>query len=174
MNIEELANTPDNNNHEKENAKKSKITEKDSVISSIENDEHDDEDDGRLKILAVDDTAFFLRQLQSYFNDTPYALVCVNSGKQALRYLNENRMPDLFLLDIDMPEMNGYELAKHIQDRGLDKPIIFLTSHKNRAAVMKAIEAGGVDFIVKPCRKEDVVARVNKHLFPDAEQGGEA
>ena len=129
-----------------------------------------DADDGSTRILAVDDTAFFLRQLQSYFSDTPYKVICVNSGKQALLFLNQNRAPDLFLLDIDMPQMDGYTLAKAIRDRGFKQPIIFLTSHKNRAAVMKAIDAGGVDFIVKPCRKEDVVARVTKHLSGESSE----
>ena len=133
------------------------------------NTEPPEDSDGSLKLLAVDDTAFFLRQLQSYFSDTPYKIICVNSGVNALKYLNEYGAPDLFLLDIDMPKMNGYTLAKNIRERGFKQPIIFLTSHKNRAAVLKAIEAGGVDFIIKPCKKEDVVARVTKHIEPGAE-----
>ena len=158
MNIDDLVGTEEENFVENE-------TQNTQGAESAKNTESTDVDNS-LKVLAVDDTAFFLRQLQSYFNDTPYKVICVNSGKSALQYLSANSVPDLFILDIDMPTMDGYTLAKNIRGKGIEKPIIFLTSHKDKASVIKAIEAGGVDFIIKPCRKEDVISRVSKHLSP--------
>ena len=115
------------------------------------------------KILAVDDSSFFLNLLKMHLTNTQYHITCVNSGALALRYLQTNQ-PDLLLLDIDMPEMDGFELAKTIRDRGVKEPILFLTSYANKSAVMKAIRSGGTDFIVKPCSKEQLTDYLLKHL----------
>ena len=114
-------------------------------------------------ILAVDDTALFLRLVKQFLDKTEYKVVCVNTGTAAMRYLSHNK-PDLFLLDINMPGMNGYELAKKIREQGFNEPIIFLTAHSNRAAVIKAIQAGGTDFIIKPCTKEQLLERIKKNI----------
>ena len=120
-------------------------------------------ENGAYIILAVDDTSFFLQQLKLHLKGTSYNITCVNSGDAALRFLTNNR-PDLFLLDIDMPGMNGYELAKEIRARGITQPIIFLTSHARRTSVVSAVQAGGSDYIVKPCTKEQILKRIEKHL----------
>ena len=114
-------------------------------------------------ILAVDDSAFFLQQIKGYLMDTKYEVTCVNSGKSALKYLLTNQ-PDLFILDIHMPEMDGYDLARAIKAKGMEQPIIFLTSHASKVAVVNTMEAGGSDFIVKPCTKELLIERIAKHL----------
>ena len=114
-------------------------------------------------ILAVDDTSVFLRLIKQYLDKTEYKVVCVNTGTAAMRYLI-NGKPDLFLLDIDMPGMNGYELAQRIREQDFKQPIIFLTAHSNRAAVIKAIQAGGTDFIIKPCTREQLLERIKKNL----------
>ena len=114
-------------------------------------------------ILAVDDVTFFLGTLQTLLKDTGYKLTCVSTGAAALRFLRENS-PDLFLLDIEMPEMNGYELAKKIRENGHKAPIIFLTANSSHKHVMKAIEAGAADFIVKPINKTQVTSKIEKVL----------
>ena len=121
------------------------------------------EPDRVFKILAVDDTSFFLERLKLYFADTQYKTTFVNSGHTALRFL-KNNVPDLFILDINMPGMDGYELAEKIREHGITKPILFLTSNANRNSVLKAISAGGTDFVVKPCTKEQIIERVEKNL----------
>ena len=114
-------------------------------------------------ILAVDDVTFFLSSLRALLKDSGYHLTCVNSGAAALNYLRENT-PDLFLLDIDMPLMNGYELARKIKEIGHTSPIIFLTANSSHHHVIKAIEAGAVDFIVKPISKAQVISKIDKVL----------
>jgi DNA-binding response OmpR family regulator len=80
-----------------------------------------------------------------------------------MKYLRDNT-PDLILMDIEMPGMKGYELAERIRDGGLDVPIIFLTGNTRKENVIKAIQAGAVDFIVKPMIFRNVLDRVDKHI----------
>jgi CheY-like chemotaxis protein len=114
-------------------------------------------------ILAVDDTPFFLTTLKNMLQDTEYKLICVTSGEAALKFL-EKRHPDLFLLDIEMPEMNGYELAEKIKKSGEKAPLVFLTCNAKKENVVKAVEAGAADFIVKPISKEGVLAKINRYI----------
>ena len=112
-------------------------------------------------ILAVDDKPFFLDMLKKCFQDTHYKLICVTSGKAALSFLRTHR-PDLFILDIEMPRMNGYELAKKIKHIGQKAPIIFLTANATKEYVLRAIEAGAADFIVKPINQKQAIERIGK------------
>jgi len=117
-------------------------------------------------ILAVDDAKFYLLMLKSYFKDTQYQLNCVDSSGIALRILGEagGFRPDLFILDIDMPGMNGYELAQAIRKTGLSAPIIFLTNTATKDTVLQALESGGSDLIIKSSSKEQILERVEKYL----------
>ena len=114
-------------------------------------------------ILAVDDTAFFLTVLKKALRDSNCVLNCETSGYNALRFLSRHN-PDLFLLDIDMPEMNGYELAAKIRESGQKAPIVFLTGNSRSEYVVKAIEAGAADFIVKPINKKDILSKISKYI----------
>jgi len=116
---------------------------------------------GGKSILAVDDTEFFLRTLKSLLQGTEYKLTCTTSGATALKFLQKNH-PDLFILDIDMPEMDGYELAQKIRASGQTAPIIFLTGNSTRESVEKALKAGAADFIVKPISRAQVLERITK------------
>jgi len=118
---------------------------------------------GKMNILAVDDDAFLLESLKKAFSDTGYKLTGVNSGMTALRFLQRHN-PDLFILDIDMPEMNGYELAHKIREHGCKSPIIFLTGNATRDYVLKAIRAGASDFVIKPVTRGQVIERVSKFI----------
>jgi CheY-like chemotaxis protein len=114
-------------------------------------------------ILAVDDASFILQTLKMHLSEQPYKLVCVTSGADALRFI-EKRTPDLYLLDVEMPEMNGYELALEIMTLGKKAPIIFLTGNSDKESVAKAMMVGAVDFIIKPINKEQVLSRIAKVL----------
>jgi len=116
------------------------------------------------KILAVDDTAFFLTMLKTALLETKYKLICVSSGRDALKYLEKNTA-NLFLLDIEMPGMDGYELAAKIRENGHKAPIIFLTGNSKRESVAKALKMGAADFIIKPINKELLIAKIAKYIM---------
>lgn len=122
-----------------------------------------EKDDGPKSVLAVDDVSLILNSLKLALKDTKYKLTCVRSGAEALRFIKNNK-PDLFVLDIEMPEMNGYELAEKIRANGQTAPIIFLTGNAKEEYVIKAIKAGAADFIVKPVDNEHVLEKIKKYI----------
>ena len=118
-----------------------------------------------INILAVDDTPIFLSLLKVALQGAGYKIACVNSGKAAMHFLQTQRIiPDLFILDIDMPEMDGYELAKKIRDYEYEAPIIFLTANATKDDVRKATEVGAADYIVKPIDHQQVLSKVKKFV----------
>lgn len=114
-------------------------------------------------ILAVDDVSFLLFGLKSILQNTDYKFTGVTSGEAALRYV-EKYTPDLFILDIEMPEMNGYELTKRLRRCGQTAPVIFLTGNASIEYVKKALEVGAADFIVKPVNEEQVLEKIRKQI----------
>ena len=114
-------------------------------------------------ILAVDDRPFFLTILKNALQDVDHKLVCVTSASNALTFIDKFR-PDLFLLDIEMPEMDGYTLAEKIKEKGQKGPIIFMTGNARRECVLRAAKIGAVDFVVKPINKEEIIVKINKHI----------
>jgi CheY-like chemotaxis protein len=116
-----------------------------------------------IRILAVDDTPFFLSILKKILSDSKYILTCVSSGEDALRYLEVYR-PDIFLLDIEMQGMDGYQLAEKIKEIGQDAPIIFLTGNAKKEYLAKAVRVGAADFIIKPINKDVLIRKIDKYL----------
>lgn len=116
-------------------------------------------------VLVVDDTTENLRLLVSILQPQGYEVRPVTSGMQALSAA-ERDPPDLVLLDVNMPEMSGYDLCLAFKARPelREIPIIFLTALGDIADKMKAFSVGGVDFISKPFHLEEVQARVKTHL----------
>ena len=115
------------------------------------------------KILAVDNAVMFLNTLKKLLKDAPYDLHCLTSGDEALEYLKRNR-PDLFLLDIEMPDMNGYMLARQIINSGQRAPIIFITANSAREYVNKAFEAGGAALLMKPLRINQLLEKIKEFI----------
>ncbi len=116
-------------------------------------------------ILIFDDTASNLGLLSSLLKDAGYTVrASINPviGLQAAY----NKPPDLILLDIRMPEMNGFEVCRRIKQREetKDVPIIFVSAQNEIEDRVKGFELGGVDFICKPFQREEVLARVRTHL----------
>ena len=114
-------------------------------------------------ILAVDDDTFFLDTFKSALKDVPCRIIGVTSGLAALGAL-KNLSPDLFALDIDMPGMDGIELAKEIRALGHDAPIVFITGNATREYVAKCMNAGASDFIIKPINPQNAAGRIVKLL----------
>jgi len=116
-------------------------------------------------ILVVDDTAENLRLLASILEPLGFEVRPATSGRQALAAA-EHAPPDLVLLDVNMPEMSGYEVCEAFKARPelRDIPIVFLTALSEISDKVKAFSVGGVDFITKPFHLEEVQARVKTHL----------
>ncbi len=114
----------------------------------------------RRKILAVDDTPENLRLLDALLTPQGYALVSVSSGREALTRLATER-PDLLLVDIVMPEMNGYEVTRAVRADPAFRhlPIIMITA-TGGADLVRSLEAGADDFVSKPFDPHELVARV--------------
>lgn len=122
---------------------------------------------GKKSILAVDDAAFILSRIADALGKH-YDMVTVNSGSRALRYL-ENNKPDLILLDIRMPVRDGFDILREIrsmEDRA-DIPIIMLTAVEDKQSVMKGIELGICDYVLKPFAPDDLLERVQRVLEPN-------
>jgi PAS domain S-box-containing protein len=119
----------------------------------------------KASILIVDDTPANLRLLIQMLKSQNYRARAVTSGPQALAAVQSNP-PDLILLDIMMPKMNGYEVAARLKkDPDLeDVPIIFISALNDTESKIKAFEAGGADYVTKPLQSEEVLARVQTHL----------
>ncbi|AIE74247.1 MULTISPECIES: high salinity-induced biofilm formation responseregulaton Rre2 [unclassified Synechocystis] len=116
-------------------------------------------------ILLVDDLPNNLQLLSDLLINLGYTVRSVTSGKMALKTLQAKR-PDLILLDIKMPEMDGYQVCEMIkQDEDLqDIPIIFISALDDTFDKVKAFECGGVDYITKPFQIEEVIARIEGQL----------
>lgn len=113
-------------------------------------------------ILLVDDSSTNLAMLEQALEEE-YKTVAVTSGLRALRYLDKNT-PNLILLDIEMPMMNGFQTLKKIREKPkLTKvPVIFLTARKDEKAVVEGFKLGISDYIVKPFDRDEVKKRIRK------------
>ncbi len=118
------------------------------------------------KILVVDDMAINLELINSVLNlEGNFSLVLVSDGKSAIRKAKTNYF-DLILLDIMMPEMDGFEVCKILKSYPTTKdiPIIFLTALNGPKDIQKAFQYGAVDYISKPFSREELTSRVNLHI----------
>lgn len=117
-------------------------------------------------ILIVDDVPANLKVLNNILQDNGYKVRPVLSGDTALQ-VAEKEKPDLVLLDIMMPDMNGYEVCRRFKENKIlgDIPIIFISALTDTDDIVKAFSSGGVDYITKPFRAEEVSARVATHLM---------
>ena len=119
----------------------------------------------RGNILVVDDTPANLRLLAGILNGKGYKVRPVPSGELALSAV-KGMPPDLILLDIMMPEMNGYEVCEKIKadEQTCNIPVIFISAINDVLDKVKAFAVGGVDYITKPFQMEEVLVRVETHL----------
>ncbi len=117
------------------------------------------------RILIVDDTPANLRLLMHMLSEHGYIVHPATDGETALRFV-QFTLPDLILLDIIMPGMNGYQVCKQLKadERTRDIPVIFLSSADQELDKMKAFSSGGVDYIVRPLQTEEVLARIKTHI----------
>jgi putative two-component system response regulator len=115
-------------------------------------------------VLVVDDNISSLKQINVQLDGT-YNVMLAKSGAQALSMCAQKR-PDLILLDIAMPEMDGFEFIRILKSYQsfMKIPVVFLTSSKDAATEVKALESGANDFITKPVEKSILLHRIDLHL----------
>lgn len=119
----------------------------------------------RAEVLVVDDTPENLRVLCGMLKHQGYRARPMPSGKLALQSV-ASQPPDLILLDINMPEMNGYEVCRYLKENQATAaiPVIFISALADLENKVRAFSSGGVDYITKPFQFEEVEARVETHL----------
>lgn len=113
------------------------------------------------KLLIVDDERDIVSLLKDYFELNHYETICAYSGKEAMAKTALN--PDLILLDINMPDMDGTAVCERIREY-VACPILFLTAKVEDADKIRGFAAGGDDYIIKPFSIEELGARVAAHI----------
>ena len=121
--------------------------------------------DSPCTVLIVDDDPFGIIQLQTLLKDSGYELVTASDGPSAIETVSR-QPPDIILLDIVMPKMDGYETCRRLKENvnSEDIPIIFLSGLHSTEEKVNAFEAGGVDYITKPFSEKEVLIRLQTHL----------
>ncbi len=117
------------------------------------------------EILVVDDTQTSLQLLTEILNEAGYQVRPASNGALALRSIAA-KLPDLILLDVKMPNMDGYEVCRRLKadEQYKDIPVIFISALNETHSKVKGFSVGGIDFITKPFEALEVLARVKTHL----------
>lgn len=116
-------------------------------------------------VLIVDDVLDNLAVLHDALDESGYTVLVANSGAKALQ-IATNTQPDIILLDAIMPEMDGFQVCSKFKENidTRDIPIIFMTGLTEAEHVAAAFQAGGTDYVTKPIRPKEVLARISSHL----------
>lgn len=117
------------------------------------------------QILIVDDTELNIILLNQILLNAGYRVLTANGGKKCLEIL-EKELPDIILLDVIMPELNGFDVAQKIKgnDRTKNIPILFISAVSDFDTKIKGLEQGAVDYITKPYDDREIIARIEIHL----------
>jgi len=118
-----------------------------------------------MKLLIVDDTPANIDVLRKFMGGEGYDISVAPDGEIALNIVNKNK-PDLILLDVMMPGIDGFEVCRQLKENEETKdiPVIFVTAKIETSDIVKGFQVGGVDYITKPFKREEVLSRVNTHL----------
>jgi DNA-binding response OmpR family regulator len=115
-------------------------------------------------ILVVDDMGQIRDTIRFHLKEEGYNVVLAENGEQALKYaLGKNpNPPDLIVMDINMPIMDGYEVTKQLResDKTKNVPVIFLTANARKEDILKGMEVGGSDYVVKPFMFADLLKKI--------------
>ncbi len=115
------------------------------------------------KILLLEDDVLFANTLEDFLSTHDYHIDIVNDGEEALKKHYKNRY-DLYLLDINVPHINGMELLKSLRQSGDNIPAIFLTSYKDIKTLKNAFICGCDDYVKKPCDLDELACRIKTLL----------
>lgn len=123
------------------------------------------------KILIADDEPDIVSMLSSFFESKGYLILSAANGAETLKQVE--RQPDIILLDINMPDLNGFQICERIRSH-ISCPILFLTARIEDTDKVKGFAAGGDDYIVKPFSLMELEARVRAHLRREVRRSFEA
>ena len=113
------------------------------------------------KILIIDDDMELLKMLKKYFETKKYEIMTAENGVEGLHKIK--LQPDIILLDVNMPDMDGIEVCRRIRDK-VACPILFLTARVDEQDVVNGLSSGGDDYILKPFSLKELDARITAHL----------
>ena len=115
------------------------------------------------RILIVEDDAALMRVLTDTFTSKGCEVMAAADGERGLD-LAFSSEPDLIVLDIMLPKINGYDICRFVRERGLDMPIVMLTAKGQEEDIILGLNRGADDYVTKPFRIRELVARVNAFL----------
>src|SRR4051812_24009387 len=115
------------------------------------------------RILIVEDEPALMLGLRDAFQDLGYTVLCASDGQKGLELAVDAR-PDLILLDVMLPKVNGYEICRVVRSHGLDMPIIMLTAKGQEEDIILGLNLGADDYVTKPFKLGELVARANAFL----------
>ncbi len=113
------------------------------------------------KILIIDDDAELLKMLRRYFEIKKYEIITAENGAEGLSKIK--LQPDIILLDVNMPNIDGIEVCRRIRDK-VACPILFLTARVEEQDIVNGLSSGGDDYILKPFSLKELDARITAHL----------
>ena len=116
----------------------------------------------RFKILIVDDAPKNIQVVANLLGDTEYDISYATNGFRALELIEESKF-DLVLLDVMMPEMDGFEVLRRVRSQS-NVPVIMLTAKRQEDDIIKGLEMGASDYVVKPFNLDEIVARCTRLL----------
>lgn len=115
------------------------------------------------KILAIDDNPQLIEMLRLCLEEHGYEMIAAYNGNEGLRKFQDNH-PDLVILDIMMPDMDGWETCRRLREMSPDVPILILTVLKEKANAVRSLALGADEFVSKPFRPGELVARIQALL----------
>lgn len=119
------------------------------------------------KILLAEDNLMNQKLLSFMIKGLGLQLTACNNGREAVEVLKKEKY-DLVLMDIEMPEMNGYEATRAIRSElKLNVPVIAATAHESEDEIKKCLESGMNDHLVKPIKEEELLKKLSMYLFPE-------
>ena len=125
-----------------------------------------------VKILVVDDEPAIRKLLRVGLGSQGYSVSEAGNAKTAMELVAAEH-PDLVLLDLGLPDIGGHELLSRWRDDGIDLPVVILSSRTDEAGIVKALELGADDYVTKPFRMNELVARIRVALRHRLQQQGE-
>ena len=115
------------------------------------------------KILVLEDDELFAETLEDFLEDEGFNVTVANDGEEVVSLCYDNKY-DLYLLDINVPKLNGIELLKELRDAGDNTPSIYLTSYKDKQTLTDGFLSGCDDYLKKPVDLDELLLRVQSLL----------